>query len=163
MSDETGNAASSNRPTVGGDRNSVEARTRTAHKRAEVVRLVQAGLSFEVIAEQVGYADRTTAYKAWRDACKETVRVPTQEVVNLELERLDALQAGLWDKAVAGDFQAVDRALAILTRRSRLLGLDVPVTQRVDLTVSDAQDAELRRLAEELAGGVPSAPVPVEP
>ena len=44
----------------------------------------------------------------------------------LELARLDALQASLWDRAEAGDVKAVNAVLRIIDQRSRLLGLDKP-------------------------------------
>lgn len=40
----------------------------------------------------------------------------------LELTRLDALQVGLWDRAVSGDVKAVNAVLRIIEQRSRLLG-----------------------------------------
>jgi hypothetical protein len=46
------------------------------------------------------------------------------EALRLEEARLDQLQDGIWDKAVAGDSRAVEVALKVLERRARLLGLD---------------------------------------
>ena len=45
----------------------------------------------------------------------------------LEALRLDEIQAKIWDKAIAGDYRAVDRVLRIMERRAKLLGLDAPV------------------------------------
>jgi hypothetical protein len=45
-------------------------------------------------------------------------------VTRLEEERLDALLAAVWEKALAGDGPAIDRALAIMARRARLRGID---------------------------------------
>jgi hypothetical protein len=46
------------------------------------------------------------------------------EAVRLEEERLDSLQEGIWDKALAGEPRAVEVALKVLERRARMLGLD---------------------------------------
>jgi len=56
----------------------------------------------------------------------------TMEIRTLELERLDRMQAALWDDVVranpAGPERdaAIDRVLKIMQRRSALLGLDAP-------------------------------------
>lgn len=47
-----------------------------------------------------------------------------QEAIRLEAERMDALQEGIWDKAVNGDARAVEVCLKVLERRSRMFGLD---------------------------------------
>lgn len=44
----------------------------------------------------------------------------------LEVQRLDALQVPLWDKAMDGDIKAVNTILRISEQRSRLLGLHKP-------------------------------------
>jgi hypothetical protein len=46
------------------------------------------------------------------------------EAQRLEEARLDDLQEGIWDKALAGDSRAVEVALKVLERRAKLLGLD---------------------------------------
>jgi hypothetical protein len=46
------------------------------------------------------------------------------EAIRLEELRLDDLQEGIWAKALGGDARAVEVALKVLERRSRLLGLD---------------------------------------
>jgi uncharacterized protein (DUF2336 family) len=46
------------------------------------------------------------------------------EAVRLEEMRLDDLQEGIWQKALAGEPRAVEVALKVLERRARLLGLD---------------------------------------
>ena len=57
-------------------------------------------------------------------AVSEMVAEPLEEVRRLELFRLDRLLAAVWEGAMGGDIACVDRCLAIMTRRSRLLGLD---------------------------------------
>ena len=47
-----------------------------------------------------------------------------EQAILLEAERLDALQEGIWDKAVGGDSRAIEVTLKLLERRARLLGLD---------------------------------------
>jgi hypothetical protein len=49
-----------------------------------------------------------------------------EQVRRLEIERLDAMLLGLWQKARAGHEGAVDRVLRVMQRRAELLGLDAP-------------------------------------
>lgn len=46
-----------------------------------------------------------------------------REVVEMELDRLDALQNAVWGMAMMGDFKAVDSTLKIMQHRARLLAL----------------------------------------
>ena len=59
-------------------------------------------------------------------ALKATLREPADEVRDLEVARLDAMLLPLWRRVQQGDERAVDRALKIMERRARLLGLDAP-------------------------------------
>ena len=50
---------------------------------------------------------------------------PLDQIRRLELFRLDKLQSAIWPAAMLGDIAAIDRVLACMTRRARLLGLDL--------------------------------------
>jgi hypothetical protein len=52
-----------------------------------------------------------------------------EEVRRLELERLDAMLAGIWSRAARGEEAAIDRVLKIQARRAALLGLDAATKQ----------------------------------
>jgi hypothetical protein len=74
----------------------------------------------------------------------------------MDLERLDKMLTGLWNKAKSGHEGAVDRVLRILERRSRLLGLDAPdlssvMVRHEDAEVSSLSTSELLRLAQAIA------------
>jgi hypothetical protein len=130
-------------------------------KQGQVLALRKAGLTFERIAQQLGYADRSGAYVAYQAAMKRLVLIPAAEERDLMAVRLDDLLAGSYAKAIQGDPKAVLSCLRILDRRARLLGLDAPT--KVSMTVSDPMVAEIERLALEL-GVVEAATVdPAEP
>jgi len=57
------------------------------------------------------------------------------DVRDLELIRLDRMQASLWTSVLGGSETAIDRVLKIMQRRADLLGLDAP--KRTDLTSKD--------------------------
>jgi len=54
------------------------------------------------------------------------------QVLDLELARLDALLMACWAQAKSGHLGAIDRALRVLDRRAKLLGLDAP--HKMDIT-----------------------------
>jgi hypothetical protein len=67
-----------------------------------------------------------------------------------EAERLDELESAIWPNAMAGNLDAIDRCLAIMERRARLLGLDAPTRFTIELWVLNSIDAEVERLSREL-------------
>ena len=85
-------------------------------------------------------------------ALREAVREPAEELRTLELERLDSLYATVTAIIETGSpkdvLNAIDRALRIMERRSKLLGLDAPVRQ--DLRITDRLDAQIEQLAAEI-------------
>ena len=76
---------------------------------------------------------------------------------SMENERLDRMQKAIWNQVRQGHLGAVDRAIRISERRSRLNGLDAP--QRVDL---GARAVDIESVAREIMGAfegdVPEGP-----
>ncbi|HZT80708.1 MAG TPA: hypothetical protein VFA26_10815 [Gemmataceae bacterium] len=71
------------------------------------------------------------------------------ELIELEKERLDTLQAAYWPDALAGDVQAAHVVLACTAQRRKLLGLDAPKRVEVDQTIrSGLSEQQLLLLAE---------------
>lgn len=105
-----------------------------AERRVNALNLRKSGASFRQIGDQLG-VDAATAYRdvqrALADLAKEQ-RESAEQLRQLELERLDALQIALWVQARQGNQGAVDRVLRIMERRARLLGLDAPT--KADIT-----------------------------
>ncbi len=113
-----------------GEHMASEHRIDAAEKQRRALELRKAGVSFEKIAEQVGYASRSGAHKAVLTALRNTLREPADELRTMELERLDRMQAALWPQVQQGHQGAIDRVLRIMQRRADLLGLDAPKEQR---------------------------------
>ncbi|MCC6446809.1 MAG: hypothetical protein IT210_25580 [Armatimonadetes bacterium] len=97
-----------------------------AGKEAQALNLRKQGHTFEQIAEQVGYADRSGAHKAVMRALQRLTNEPAAEARALELLRLDALLLALWPQAEKGDLKAIQSVLNLMARRARYLGLDAP-------------------------------------
>lgn len=125
----------------------------------QVLQLKRAGLTFDVIAERLGYANRGGAYKAYKRALARTLQQPAAEVRELEQDRLDAIQARVWQiltgshplvqsgKVVAADdgrqlqdagpvIAAANTLIRLAKRRAELLGLDAPAQVEVMGTVN---------------------------
>jgi len=94
-----------------------------AWRRARAVELATQGHTYEEIAGEVGYANRGTAYRVVRKALDENVAAAVEEYREVEVARLNALQAALWDRAISGDVEAVEAVLKIVMARVKLLGL----------------------------------------
>jgi len=102
-------------------------KVKTAFLERECLRLRMEGLSHRAIARELGVAP-STAYKRVQHGLRELNRAnaaQAAELRRLEALRLDEMQDAVWEKAAEGDPHAVDRVLAIMARRARLLGLDM--------------------------------------
>ncbi len=127
----------------------------------KVLELRRAGLTWQRIAEQVGYADHTGAYAAYKRAIKRTQQQPADELREAEIDRLDRLQLAVWPKAMNGDNTSITTILRIMERRARLLGLDMPVKIAQDVTVwegGESIDRAVRDLAELLRQNAAASP-----
>ena len=97
-------------------------------RRRQAVALRKQGLSYQAIANELGMA-KSSVHSAIGKAMQAFEKEIADEVIlmaTLELDRLDCLQAALWDKAMAGHLGSVGKVLKIMERRAKLLGLDAP-------------------------------------
>lgn len=130
-------------------------------KEHKVLELRRAGLTWQRIAEQVGYADHTGAYAAYKRAMKRTLQEPADELRQSEIDRLDRLQLAIWPRAMNGDNSSVVTILRIMERRAKLLGLDMPVKIAQEVTVwegGESIDRAVRDLAELLRQNAAASP-----
>lgn len=98
----------------------------TITKERQALGMRRAGLTYDEIARNLGYSHASAARKAVQRGLKRTLQDDADATRQLEADRLDRLQAGVWTAAAGGDVQALDRVLKIMDRRAKLLGLDVP-------------------------------------
>ncbi len=111
-----------------------------AEKERTALQLRSTGMTLKAIADRLGYANESGSYKAIARALK---RIPAAEVAQLraiEGVTLDAMQAGIYERAVAGELSHIDRILSIQERRARLQGLDMPT--KTEVTGKDAGPLE---------------------
>ena len=117
-------------------------------REAEVLRLRRGGLTFDLIAKELGFSHASGAHKAYVNACKRIIVSDVEEIRSVEAERLDIAQSAIWAKVLRGEIPAVQTLMRIMERRARLFGLDAPTKAQVDITTYDTGtiDAEVQRL-----------------
>lgn len=122
-------------------------RVRERRKQATALRL--AGVSWQQIADQLGYADRQSActdVRRARERSQAELDISLTELRDQELDRLDRMQVALWPQAMAGDQRAAETVLKIMRRRAAYLQLDMPIVHEV-ITI-DSIERELAQLRE---------------
>lgn len=109
-------------------------------KERKVVELKQLGLTFDVIAEKVGYASASGAYHAYERYMERYKHLPAESLRDLQGSRLERLLAGVWTKALRGETPAIMAVLKIFEREARLFGLDAPNRSESTITIDDGRD-----------------------
>lgn len=152
--------------TEGKTRARITATERRRHRDAEAAQLRAQGLSYDDVAERLGFRDRGGAHKAVARALAGTVQHSTDTARRLAQQRLDGLRQALI--AVATDTSVAPRdvvsalraLLAVEEREARLLGLDLAAAPGNPVT-STVLDAEIERLTRDLSAL--DAPRPPDP
>ena len=135
-----------------------------AREREErVLHLRKAGASLPAIAKEVGYSTSSGAHQALARALKRALAPDAASLRETEGERLDALQLGLWGKAMTGDSRAAEVIVKVMERRAKLFGLDAPLHKVIEVISEDAIDKAIRELTLELGMNVdPTNPASVQ-
>jgi hypothetical protein len=104
----------------------------------------QNGSSYFEIAEALGMSESMASQKVSEVARHMAVLVDAgakQEILTMELARLDRLQTGIFNQAESGDLRAIEGVLKIMAHRAKLLGLDqVTVDNRKQTVVITGED-----------------------
>ncbi len=148
-------------------------------QRAEIIRLRRQRLPFAEIGRRLGITGQRCG-QLYKQALAEIPRQQVEEHRAEELQELEYLAKSALDvlhrrhvtisngrvvsmdgKPISDDgpvLAAIDRLLKIQERKSRLLGLDAPA--RHEVVTLDAIDAEISRLASQLASGTETTEAP---
>ena len=105
-------------------------------RRAQVARLLLAGVTDQrAIAEKLGVSQPTISRdikhieKDWQQAAVQDIAAAKGK----DLARTERLIAALWESAIKGKWLATDRVLALMQHRARLLGLEAPAKQDINM------------------------------
>ena len=110
----------------------------SVENKAEALRLRTAGLSYEEIAQRLGYSNRSGAWHVVQRALKETIQEPADEYRTLHRRRLEAIVSAYWEKMQAGDEKAASVVARALADLAELDGLNAP--KRVEQKVGGIDD-----------------------
>lgn len=140
---------------------------------ARAVELRRLHLSYDQIAAQLGYSAKSSAYHAVQRGLADSIIEPSDEVRQMEIERLDELARRAFRVMAAKHFKtsggklirhpetdelliddapvlnAIETLLRIMDRRAKLLGLDS--VQKVEIITHSMIDEEIAKLTAELA------------
>ena len=119
-----------------------------AERRNQALELRKRGCTYR----QIATALKTTVSAVHKYVHDEIARIPrdnAEDVLVLELERLDRMIKGLDVRASQGDPKAVLATVKLMERRAKYLGLDAPtkLEHSGSIDVTQMTDEELRRVA----------------
>lgn len=102
----------------------------TAERHALALEMRKHGYSYEQIGEHFETSP-DSARALVKLAMEKAIKEPGEEVITLELQRLDQLYRLAFNSACAGDSDAIPKCLKVMERRSKLLGIDAPEKKEV--------------------------------
>jgi len=107
-------------------------------KERQVLKYRKGGLTFDQIAEKMGYSHPSGAHAAFKRALERTRDdALASEGRELHRARLETALTAIWDRVLSGDLRAIAMMLRILERDAKLYGLDMPIKTEVEVTNYD--------------------------
>ena len=136
---------------------SLEAQALAREREALCLRERLSGKSLEQIGKEQGW---TNAHRIFDRAIKrpENRVLATEVAVYLESLRLDELNSAIWPRAMNGDPRAIEVALKLLERRSRMLGLDFQ--DKMSSRLVDLEAAKVELVGRAFLGALEEARLP---
>lgn len=111
------------------NKNLQQKKLKASVRRLKALELRKEGKSYQEIATilNTSFAQvYTDIGVVLRKEIEKRTKTQLNQVVQLEIERLDALFEKAWKEIKTGNIVAIDKALKIMERRSKYLGLDAP-------------------------------------
>jgi hypothetical protein len=114
------------------------------------IKLRASKMTYDQIAAQCGFADRSACRKAVMRELQRVVVADVEELRREECYTLDMLQTECMKLALDKDNKArlfaVDRCLAIMERRSRLMGLDIKPDENINNNITVVREVPFQYL-----------------
>jgi len=125
-------------------------------REAQVVKLRAQGMTWEQIAEAVGYAAPAVAQRAYVRANNRILVDDIKELRQIGQDRLDTALQAIWPDVLAGDIPAINTLIRLEERRAKLYGLDMPTKIQAEVVTYDPDSvrAELARFIALTGNGV---------
>ena len=138
------------------DNNKMVSKEFLAERDSRIFKMRQAGMSVAEIGRRFGVSSRivSSAINRTLEKLNRETQMAYPEVLRMELERLDGLQAAIWpltqhrkvtlddgtEVQVEPDLKAIQQVLGIMDRRSKLLGMEQNnVNVQMDISARDTQ------------------------
>lgn len=94
-----------------------------AFRKARATEMALAGYDYDTIARELGYANRSGAWKAVQRALAQRTDRAVEAYRREQVSLLDQVMCAQWDDALAGDVRAALAVLRTIEQRVRWLGL----------------------------------------
>jgi len=140
------------RPRGRGEDRASPKRIRAKYRKAEALELRARGLTYQEIADRLGYAHRSGARQAVINELEKVTLEPSKDLIKIELERLDRLLKAWFPLAIGEsrntscdsgkrdprscdsdpDPRAGELVLRVMDRRAKFLGLDAAVKLEIE-------------------------------
>jgi len=117
----------------------------------DALKLRISGMGYVAIGQTLGIAT-SHAYNlvlGELQRLRETSAELAEHVRDIEMQRLDELQAAHWQKALQADPSSTNQVLSIMGRRAKLLGIDAP--EKIEMSAPPDTEALMEKLAARLA------------
>lgn len=136
---------------------SLEAQAVAREREALCIRERLSGKSLEQIGKEQGWSN---AHRIFERAIKrpENRLLANEVAVYLESLRLDELNSAIWPRAMNGDPRAIEVALKLLERRSRMLGLDFQ--DKMSARIVDIEAAKVEIISRAFLGALEDSRIP---
>jgi hypothetical protein len=113
-------------------------------RRKKVAANILAGLNYRDIAEALGVTIGTISrdFKVIIGRLQKEQTPIAEQIVSLEIRRLDRALNAIYEKVQSGDQNSIDTMLKIMNQRAKYLGLYAPDKQELsgELEIKDASD-----------------------
>ncbi len=93
------------------------------YRKARAAEMALAGCDYDTIAKELGYANRSGAWKAVQRSLAQRTDKAVDAYRREQVILLDAVMSAQWEDAVAGNVRAAQAVLRTIEQRVRLLGL----------------------------------------
>lgn len=113
-------------------------------KQDSALRLRMSGITLAAIAEQLGYANASGAQKAINAAMERIGREPAAHLLEMELARLDQMQAIAWRTMLQeNDTSQINNILRIMDKRHRLTGLEHHAATQINVVNVNGKEVHM--------------------
>jgi len=92
------------------------------YRTQQAIEMRAMGLDYDFIAKELGYADRSGAWRAVKRGMKRITYEKASTYREMALIELDIMAEKLWPAVAAGNFWAINKSLQISEKRLRLVG-----------------------------------------